>query len=85
MDATLDRQTSRTITAVVTVATLLGGGGYVVGLYFLSRYWSPQARTKAFTLNKWPRRLVPGRCSHSLQCRRSIHYCGSLSHLSDAL
>ncbi|KIP06243.1 hypothetical protein PHLGIDRAFT_466157 [Phlebiopsis gigantea 11061_1 CR5-6] len=73
MNALLTRRTDRTITAVVTVLTLLCGAGYVIGLYFLSRRWSQRARSKAFTLNKWPRRLVP-----------AFHICLTLGSVLEA-
>lgn len=58
-DDILDRHTNGSVTAVVAIVTVLCGVGYTIGMWFLGRRWAHQARSKAFTLNKWPRRLVP--------------------------
>ncbi|EKM58648.1 uncharacterized protein PHACADRAFT_207449 [Phanerochaete carnosa HHB-10118-sp] len=69
-DAILNRRTNGTVTAVVTVVALLCGAGYALGMWFLGRRWAHQARSKAFTLSKWPRRLVP-----------AFHVCLTLTSL----
>ena len=88
MDDILNRRTNGTVTAVVTVLTVLCGAGYAIGMWFLGRRWAHQARTKAFTLNKWPRRLVPGPYtpivphSNALTCAlQAFHICLTLSSL----
>ncbi|GJE89844.1 hypothetical protein PsYK624_059540 [Phanerochaete sordida] len=69
-DEILSRRTNGTVTAAVTAITVLCGIAYAVGMWVLGRRWAHQARSKAFTLNKWPRRLVP-----------AFHICLTLTSL----